>query len=266
MCAMEHRELQRRDRRAADPRGHDRLCAGFDSSRGRRRPRRPAHRVRAARHGRGRGRRAGCRIRGRPACPRSPASCRATTAGGTRHGSPGHGADHVLPLLASPSLSVPVVGGRHGPRHGQSVALLGPPTRDNPRRADPAHVPRRLRPSTCWARRARGRPSARRRRTRGRRMRSPCHPARPCRRRAATPRAARPDAPRSEHEVRHEWPDRGPSKRRRFASASPGRPATTTSTGSPSQRSAALSMRPKALGWRSSALATARRIDAARRW
>src|SRR5512132_591241 len=27
------------------------------------------------------------------------------------HGSRGHGADHVLPLLASPSLSVPVVGG-----------------------------------------------------------------------------------------------------------------------------------------------------------
>ena len=26
-----------------------------------------------------------------------------------RHGSPGHGADHVLPLLAPPSLTVPVV-------------------------------------------------------------------------------------------------------------------------------------------------------------
>ena len=34
-----------------------------------------------------------------------------------RHGSPGHGADHVLPLLAPPSLTVPVVGGgwRSGP-------------------------------------------------------------------------------------------------------------------------------------------------------
>ena len=28
-----------------------------------------------------------------------------------RHGSPGHGADHVLPLLAAPSVTVPVVGG-----------------------------------------------------------------------------------------------------------------------------------------------------------
>ena len=28
------------------------------------------------------------------------------------HGSPGHGADHVLPLLASPSLTVPVIGGQ----------------------------------------------------------------------------------------------------------------------------------------------------------
>ena len=29
-----------------------------------------------------------------------------------RHGSPGHGADHVLPLLAGPSLSVPVHDGQ----------------------------------------------------------------------------------------------------------------------------------------------------------
>ncbi len=29
-----------------------------------------------------------------------------------RHGSAGHGADHVLPLLAPPSLTVPVIGGR----------------------------------------------------------------------------------------------------------------------------------------------------------
>src|SRR3954451_21006193 len=31
---------------------------------------------------------------------------------GHRHGSPGHGRDHVLPALISPSLSVPVLGGR----------------------------------------------------------------------------------------------------------------------------------------------------------
>lgn len=29
-----------------------------------------------------------------------------------RHGSPGHGADHVLPVFVSPSLVLPVVGGR----------------------------------------------------------------------------------------------------------------------------------------------------------
>jgi thiamine phosphate synthase YjbQ (UPF0047 family) len=43
-----------------------------------------------------------------------------------RHGSPGHGADHVLPLLASPSLTVPVVGGRLALGTWQSIALLDP--------------------------------------------------------------------------------------------------------------------------------------------
>jgi secondary thiamine-phosphate synthase enzyme len=43
-----------------------------------------------------------------------------------RHGSPGHGADHVLPLLAPPSLTVPVVGGRLGLGTWQSIALLDP--------------------------------------------------------------------------------------------------------------------------------------------
>ena len=50
-----------------------------------------------------------------------------------RHGSPGHGADHVLPLLVSPSVSVPVIGGRMTLGTWQSVALLDP-NRDNPRR------------------------------------------------------------------------------------------------------------------------------------
>ena len=50
-----------------------------------------------------------------------------------RHGSPGHGADHVLPLLAPPSLGVPVVGGRMALGTWQSIALLDP-NRDNPRR------------------------------------------------------------------------------------------------------------------------------------
>jgi secondary thiamine-phosphate synthase enzyme len=43
-----------------------------------------------------------------------------------RHGSPGHGADHVLPLLAPPSLTVPVVGGRLGLGTWQSICLLDP--------------------------------------------------------------------------------------------------------------------------------------------
>ena len=47
-----------------------------------------------------------------------------------RHGSHGHGADHVLPLLASPSLTVPVVGGRMTLGTWQSIALLDP-NRDN---------------------------------------------------------------------------------------------------------------------------------------
>ena len=41
-----------------------------------------------------------------------------------RHGSPGHGADHVLPLLASPSVTVPVVAGRMTLGTWQSIALL----------------------------------------------------------------------------------------------------------------------------------------------
>ena len=47
-----------------------------------------------------------------------------------RHGSPGHGADHVLPLLAPPSVSVPVIGGQMGLGTWQSIALLDP-NRDN---------------------------------------------------------------------------------------------------------------------------------------
>ena len=43
-----------------------------------------------------------------------------------RHGSPGHGADHVLPLLVSPSLAVPVIGGELALGTWQSIALLDP--------------------------------------------------------------------------------------------------------------------------------------------
>ena len=43
-----------------------------------------------------------------------------------RHGSPGHGADHVLPLIVSPSVVLPVVAGRMALGTWQSVALLDP--------------------------------------------------------------------------------------------------------------------------------------------
>ena len=43
-----------------------------------------------------------------------------------RHGSPGHGADHVLPLLAPPSVTVPVLDGRLTLGTWQSIALLDP--------------------------------------------------------------------------------------------------------------------------------------------
>jgi secondary thiamine-phosphate synthase enzyme len=43
-----------------------------------------------------------------------------------RHGSPGHGADHVLPLVASPSLTVPVLAGRLTLGTWQSITLLDP--------------------------------------------------------------------------------------------------------------------------------------------
>ena len=43
---------------------------------------------------------------------------------GHRHGSPGHGADHLLPVLISPSLTVPVQGGRPLLGTWQSVVLV----------------------------------------------------------------------------------------------------------------------------------------------
>ncbi len=41
-----------------------------------------------------------------------------------RHGSAGHGADHVLPAFVSPSIVVPVDGGRLGLGTWQSIALV----------------------------------------------------------------------------------------------------------------------------------------------
>jgi secondary thiamine-phosphate synthase enzyme len=49
------------------------------------------------------------------------------------HGSPGHGADHVLPVLVSPSLTVPVLDGRPQLGTWQSIVLVDT-NRDNPER------------------------------------------------------------------------------------------------------------------------------------
>ncbi len=43
-----------------------------------------------------------------------------------RHGSAGHGADHVLPLVVPPSLTVPVHDGQMALGTWQSIALLDP--------------------------------------------------------------------------------------------------------------------------------------------
>lgn len=50
-----------------------------------------------------------------------------------RHGSAGHGADHVLPAIVSPSLTVPVRGGRPMLGVWQSIVLVDMNI-DNPRR------------------------------------------------------------------------------------------------------------------------------------
>jgi secondary thiamine-phosphate synthase enzyme len=41
-----------------------------------------------------------------------------------RHGSPGHGRDHVLPALIAPSITVPVLGGRLQLGTWQSICLV----------------------------------------------------------------------------------------------------------------------------------------------
>lgn len=50
------------------------------------------------------------------------------------HGSAGHGADHVLPALIAPSVTVPVQGGKPLLGTWQSVVLVDL-NRDNPRRS-----------------------------------------------------------------------------------------------------------------------------------
>lgn len=51
-----------------------------------------------------------------------------------RHGSPGHGRDHVLPALVAPSMTVPVLGGRAALGTWQSVCLVDTNV-DNPVRS-----------------------------------------------------------------------------------------------------------------------------------
>jgi secondary thiamine-phosphate synthase enzyme len=58
-----------------------------------------------------------------------------------RHGSPGHGADHLLPVLVNPTLVLPVIGGKPALGTWQRIALVdfNP---DNPRRqVRLSHIP-----------------------------------------------------------------------------------------------------------------------------
>ncbi|MEZ5142728.1 MAG: secondary thiamine-phosphate synthase enzyme YjbQ [Acidimicrobiales bacterium] len=50
-----------------------------------------------------------------------------------RHGSQGHGADHLVPVFISPSLTVPVLGGRLALGTWQSIVLVDT-NGDNPER------------------------------------------------------------------------------------------------------------------------------------
>lgn len=50
-----------------------------------------------------------------------------------RHGSPGHGRDHVLPAIVAPSITVPVISGRMQLGTWQSLVLVDSNV-DNPRR------------------------------------------------------------------------------------------------------------------------------------
>ena len=51
-----------------------------------------------------------------------------------RHGSPGHGADHVIPGFVAPSITVPVLGGRMALGTWQSIVFVDP-NADNAQRA-----------------------------------------------------------------------------------------------------------------------------------
>ncbi|MEP7158101.1 MAG: secondary thiamine-phosphate synthase enzyme YjbQ [Chloroflexota bacterium] len=57
------------------------------------------------------------------------------------HGSSGHGADHVLPLLAPPSITVPVANGELQLGTWQSIALLDPNPDNATRRVSLTFLP-----------------------------------------------------------------------------------------------------------------------------
>jgi secondary thiamine-phosphate synthase enzyme len=50
-----------------------------------------------------------------------------------RHGSPGHGGDHLLPVFVSPSLAIPVIGGDVALGTWQSIVVVDPNRENNTR-------------------------------------------------------------------------------------------------------------------------------------
>jgi len=57
-----------------------------------------------------------------------------------RHGTPGHGRDHVLPLFISPSLTIPVVDGEPVLGTWQSIVLVDPNVDNGERRVHAAFL------------------------------------------------------------------------------------------------------------------------------
>jgi secondary thiamine-phosphate synthase enzyme len=58
-----------------------------------------------------------------------------------RHGSTGHGGDHLLPVFVSPSLMLPVEGGRLALGTWQSVVIVDPNRENNERKVRLSFVP-----------------------------------------------------------------------------------------------------------------------------
>ena len=85
----------------------------------------------------------GSGIGARPGRRAASGCCRATTATRTATAAPGHGADHLLPALVSPSLTLPVAGRAARPGH---VAAGGArrPQRRQPAAPGPPRPPRRV--------------------------------------------------------------------------------------------------------------------------